>query len=491
MFIYGRVFAQPQTDLNKLSKNQLPAALSELRTFLAIPNDAVNASDMQKNIEWLTDAFQKRKFETKVLSTKGIPLFFAERNFKNAERTILFYMHFDGQPVDPSEWDQPDPFKAVLKREKGEKYEEISWDNINAIVDPEWRVYSRSSSDDKGPIVMLLAALDILDRDLQGRSKTNIKVILDGEEEKSSPFLSDAVPKYKDLLAADIMIINDGPVHLSGKPTLIFGCRGISTIELTVYGPRTQQHSGHYGNYAPNPAFALAELLAGMKDKEGRVEIPGFYDNIKLTDEDQRVMKNVPETPEMINKTIGIAEPEKVGRYYQESLQFPSLNVRGMQSGYTGDQARTIVPEKAVAAIDIRLVPESDPGRLTNLLRQHIVKEGYYVIDRDPTEEERLLKSRIVKFKTGGLTMPFRTEINSESGRWLSEVLKKDFGNDPVIIRIMGGSVPIAPFINELKIPSIIVPMVNPDNNQHGPNENLRIGNFIYGTKVFLLMMIN
>lgn len=125
MFIYGRVFAQPQTDLNKLSKNQLPAALSELRTFLAIPNDAVNASDMQKNIEWLTDAFQKRKFETKVLSTKGIPLFFAERNFKNAERTILFYMHFDGQPVDPSEWDQPDPFKAVLKREKGEKYEEI------------------------------------------------------------------------------------------------------------------------------------------------------------------------------------------------------------------------------------------------------------------------------------------------------------------------------------------------------------------------------
>ena len=491
LFLSIAPLSSQKTDLNQLSLNRLPAALTELKSFLAIPNDAVNAEDIDNNILWLTGAFQKRKFITEVLQTAGTPLFYAERRFKNADRTILFYMHFDGQPVDPSEWDQPDPYNAVLKARKGGKFEEISWDTINGAVDPEWRIFGRSSSDDKGPIVMLLAAIDILDNDLSGTSKTNIKIILDGEEEKSSPQLSAVVPKYKNKLASDIMIINDGPVHLSGKPTLIFGCRGLQEVTITVFGPRTQQHSGHYGNYAPNPAFALAELLASMKDEEGQVLIPGFYDDIIFTAEDLRVMRNVPETEEMINKTIGIAEPEKVGRFYQESLQYPSLNVRGMQSGYIGEQARTIVPEKAVASFDIRLVPESDPVRLTRLLKAHIIQEGYYVIDRDPTEKERLTQARIVKFQTGGLTMPFRTEINSGSGVWLNKVLKDTFGDDPVIIRIMGGSVPIAPFINELKVPSVIVPMVNSDNNQHGPNENLRIGNFVYGIKVFLALMIN
>jgi len=223
-----------------------------------------------------------------------------------------------------------------------------------------------------------------------------------------------------------------------------------------------------------------------MKDKDGRVIIPGFYDNIKLNNEDIEIMKNVPDDPEFINKTIGIAAPEKVGGYYQESLQYPSLNILGMQSGYVGDQARTIVPEKAIVTLDIRLVPESDPDRLKGLLKEHILKEGYYVIDRDPTEEERLSYSRIAKMESGALMKPFRTEINSGAGKWLSDVFESAFGNEPIKIRIMGGTVPIAPFINELRVHSVIVPLVNPDNNQHGPNENLKLWNFTYGIQAFL-----
>jgi len=232
----------------------------------------------------------------------------------------------------------------------------------------------------------------------------------------------------------------------------------------------------------------LYRLLAGMKDEDGRVTIPGYYDGIDLEDV-QDVLGNVPDDPSVINRTIGIAEPDKVGRYYQEALQYPSLNVRGMQSAWVGDQVRTIVPDMATASIDIRLIPESDPDRLKGLVREYIRQQGYYVIDRDPTGEERLTYPRIAKFETGGATLPFRTDIQSGIGIWLTDAVGRGMDREPVLIRIMGGTVPIAPFINSLDVPAVIVPLVNPDNNQHAPDENLRIWNFTNGIQVFLSIM--
>ena len=489
VFSFQPVWLQEGDLLKNLSIEKTPEGIEELREFLNIPNDALNIKDIEKNIDWLRKAFQDRGFSYEILQTSNTPIFLAERRFTGADKTVLFYMHFDGQGVDPPKWDQESPYKAELKKRSANDYESISWDQIDGLIDSELRVFARSSSDDKGPIIMFLNAVDLIDQHFKGHSSINLKVILDGEEEKGSTQLPAAVIKYHEKLQADYMIINDGPIHSSGRPTVVFGGRGLAEVNITVYGPRTAQHSGHYGNYAPNPAFRLSKLLAGMKDDKGRVILPGYYDGIILDENTQNILLSVPDDPNVIHKTIGIAEPEKVGRFYQEALQYPSLNVRGMQSGWVGKQVRTIVPDRAEAAIDIRLVPESNPDRLVRIVKKYILEQGYYVIDREPNEKERLKYSKICKFEYEGARLPFRTQVDSDLGVWLKEVLQSGTGKEPVQVRIMGGTVPIAPFVKALKIPAVIVPLVNNDNNQHGPNENLQVWNFTNGIHIFLAIM--
>ena len=476
-----------QSPVMEKSKKQTVSAANELIQFVKIANDANNPEDIDKNIDWLTEAFTKRGFDTKVLPTAKTPLFFAEKKAKGALSTLLFYMHFDGQSVDPSKWDQGDPYIAEIKEKKSGEWQTIA-KKLEANYDPEWRIFGRSTSDDKGPIVMLLNAIDIMQSEKMDLGY-NIKVVLDGEEEKGSSHLAAAVEQYKEILSADHFIINDGPMHLSGKPTVIFGCRGNTGLVLTVYGPRTHQHSGHYGNYAPNPVFRLSQLLASMKDEEGRVIIPGYYDGITLDQKTREVLNSVPDNIEQIHSIIGIAEPEKVGNTYQESLQYPSLNVRGMAAAWVGPETRTIVPESATASIDIRLVPESDPDRLKGLVISHIEKQGYYIIDREPTDEERMSHPKIIKITSGGATSPFRTDLDSPTGKIITSSIEKGFGESPVKIRIMGGTVPTADFINTLNVPALIVPLVNADNNQHSPNENLRVGNITTGIATFISIL--
>lgn len=478
-------------DLSTISQGKTRPALNELRDFIALPNDANYLEDIDKNIVWLEAAFKKRKFSTQVLETINTPLFFAERKYPGAKSTILFYMHFDGQSVDRAKWSQQNPYEATL-RERGSTgdWEAIDWKKAEADINPDWRIFGRSASDDKGPIVMLLNAIDAMDEN-QLDGAVNIKVVLDGEEEKGSKQLAMAVEKYNTLLSADHMVINDGPMHLSGEPTVIFGCRGNVTINLTAYGPRSHQHSGHYGNYAPNPVFRLSQLLASMKDEDGQVIIPGYYDGIDFDADAMAVMAAVPDDTELIHKTIGIAAPEKVGTNYQESLQYPSLNVRGIAAAWVGKNARTIVPAEATAAIDIRLVPESDPDRLISLVKSHIESKGYVVLDHEPTEEERLKYPKIVQLEANRkATLPFRTDINSLTGQWVQKALLNGWGKEPIKIRIMGGTVPTTTFINGLSIPAIIVPLVNADNNQHSPDENLRIGNITNGVRTFMSILM-
>ena len=312
----------------------------------------------------------------------------------------------------------------------------------------------------------------------------NMKVIMDFEEEMGSPNLPEAVRQYKSALAADMLIIFDGPRHIANKPTLTFGARGISDVTLHVYGPMYPQHSGHYGNWAPNPAVRLSQLIASMKDEQERVTIPGFYDGITLTDDVKTVLAAVPDDEAYINyKQLVIAKGTGVAPTYQESLQYPSLNVRGFRSGWVGDEVRTIVPSIAIAEIDIRLVLESDPDRLINLVREHIIGQGYYVIDRKPTSRERLMHDRICQFTSSTSYLAFRTDFDSEVGAWLDRALVRAFGEEPIKQRTSGGSIPISPFVNELGIPAVTVPTVNRDNNQHSPNENIRIGNYVDGIK--------
>jgi len=472
------------TSLAQPTDSNLNGAIAELKDFIAIPNFGLVEKDIDKNITWLESAFQKRGMRYEVLPTDGNPLLLAQKEVDKNLPTVLFYMHLDGQAVDAQKWGQASPYQAVIKKKnvRGE-WVEVKATNKEAI-DREWRIFGRSVSDDKGPIVAFLQAMDRLQND-EVKAQFNIKVILDAEEELGSKSLPAAVVKYRDKLTADVLIINDGPVHSSGQPTLTFGCRGITTINLTTYGPIRPQHSGHYGNYAPNPIFKMAHLLASMKNKDGTVAIEGYYDGIVLDEKTKNILSNVPDDETKIQDFLQIASPEKVGSNYQESLQYPSLNARGINAGWVGAKARTIVPDIATIAIDIRLVPESDPTVLVPLIKKHIEKEGYHIVDKEPSYEERKKYPDLIYFYHARNTLPFRTDMNAPEGEWLTKAIRNTFNTDPIKIRIMGGTVPISTFINELNIPAIIVPMVNPDNNQHSPNENLRIGHFEDAIKLF------
>ncbi|MEM8846375.1 MAG: M20/M25/M40 family metallo-hydrolase [Bacteroidota bacterium] len=465
-------------------KSSVASAIQDLRDFVALPSDALNASDVQDNLFWLKKQFGERGFNTTELETENHPLFFAALPLSDNKPTVLIYMHFDGQSVDPSKWDQPSPYQVVLKKPNGTTYETISFDELEDDINYDWRLFGRATADDKGPIVMFLHAIDLLKKN-GSEMPFNIKVILDGEEERGSKPLPQAVKQYRELLEADFLIINDGPMHPSGKPTLIFGCRGITSLTLTTHGPYKPQHSGHYGNYAPNPGFQLAQLLATMKDSEGKVLIPGYYDGISIDENTKSILKSVPDSEKAISEKLQFKTAEKVGSFYQESLQYPSLNIRGMGSGWIGDQVRTIVPESATAELDLRLVPETNGNRLKGLVKNHIKKQGFYVMDKIPTKEERMTHNKIITIKEGTVTDAFRTDLDNSYGAFLKNTLETNFGNEVVQIRIMGGTVPIAPFINELKIPAFVVPMVNADNNQHSPNENLKISQLAYGIQAF------
>lgn len=464
-------------------------SIDKFKSFLALPNDAAKPDDILDNISWAKSELEALDFQINTLETSSLPLLLANLTVKKSKPTLLFYMHLDGQAVDQSKWNQKDPYIAVLKSKTEEGYETISWNQLKDAEAADYRIFARSSADDKGPFVMLLTALNHLKKSKKTPA-FNLKIILDFEEEKSSPGLPDAINKYKDQLTADLLLILDGPVHTSGKPTLVFGNRGIATLTLTSFGPLMPQHSGHYGNYIPNPALDLAKALASMKDKEGRVVIPGFYDGIKFDEATKTILQSVPEEGQAIKERTQTKRNDLVGNTYQESIQYPSLNIRGMRSGWVGEEARTIVPATATAELDIRLVVESDPYKLIDGVKTHLNGQGYTVLDHTPSKEERMSYDRIIQMNAKVAYPAFRTDTESKGGKWLNTLLTDYYGEQPVRIRTSGGSVPISPFVSELGIPAIGVPTVNLDNNQHSPNENLRVGNYLNGIERFLAILM-
>ena len=465
-------------------------SIDSFREFLSIKNDANFKNEMKPLIEWGINNFKKYGFEVERLETPELPLLLASKVISEDLNTLLIYLQFDGQPVDNSKWDQENPYKAVLKERINDEYKITDWgklDNLtfDDIKKDDLRIFARSASDAKGPVMMILNALEIMKRN-NIELEYNLKVIMDFEEEISSPNLADAVKKYSSKLKSDALLIFDGPKHPSNLPTLTFGARGISDITLITYGPIVPQHSGHFGNYAPNPVFRMSEILSSMKDPNGRVTIPGFYDGIELDEKTLKILAEVPDDEEKMMNDMQFKKPDNVGKNYQESIQYPSINVRGIESGWVREEVRTIVPSECIAEIDVRLVLESDPIRLHNLIKSHIEELGYYVMDRRPTKDERLKYSKIVTFVSSFDYDAFRTDIDSEIGKWLVKSLKKTFGIEPVKKRTSGGSVPISPFVNTLGIPAVTVPTVNQDNNQHSPNENIKIENYITGIETYL-----
>ncbi|MGH1434991.1 MAG: M20/M25/M40 family metallo-hydrolase [Lewinella sp.] len=476
--------------LSAQEKHQTEAAAAAMLPaycdFLSLPCDANNPAELEPNIQWCEAQFGQRDFVVKRLPTAGIEVLLAEYMVKEDLPTVLFYVQIDGQPVDPAKWASGEPYTPMLGKPTTEGYTFLGelpqdW----RAVDRSYRIFSRAASDAKGPIAMLLAAWDHLQQ--QGEEPAfNIKVIMDTEEELGSPNLPPVVEAYREVLSADHFVILDGPPHISNRPTLVFGARGIATARITVYGPKVPLHSGHYGNYAPNPALRLAQLLASMKNDAGLVTIPYWYDGITLDKKTLQTLAQVPDDLTEINHKLGFAAPDGVGNSLQEAIQYPSLNIRGISAGWVGAAARTIIPANAVANLDIRLVKESKAERLMDLLQAHIKAQGYYLITdgREPTAAERDQYPRIASFGYKVAYGAFRTPLHAPTGAWLEGAMVDVLQEDIVKIRTHGGSIPIAPFVETLGVPAVIVPLVNPDNNQHSPDENLMLSNYFRGVEV-------
>ncbi len=482
--------APDRDELARMADEQTRPGMYELAELLAIPNVASDTANIRRNAEWLQAAFQARGFTAEILPTEGNPLVWAERRFEGNDRTILFYAHYDGQPADPAAWDQADPFEPVLKAPHPEEgFGAIPMESLDGEIDPEWRIFARSASDDKAPIVMLLRALDAMEA--EGITPgSDIRVILDGEEEAGSPNLPQAIRQYRDRLEADLMLIIDGPRHPSDAPTMRFGARGIMTLRLVTYGPAEPLHSGHYGNWAPNPAQRLASLLASMKDEWGRVTIPGFYDGIEIPSGVRPLLDAVPDDEPGLLRELAIGAPDSVAASLQAAIQYPSLNVRGMGSGWIGADVRTVIPDTAVAEIDVRLVAESDHEHLFELIADHIRGQGFHLlVDESPGLDVRREHPRVAALHRGLAYPAYRTAMDHPQMAWVREAVDEAFQQDAVFVRTSGGTVPISPFVQQLGLPAAGVPTVNPDNNQHSPNENLRVGHFTDGVRTLVSIL--
>lgn len=483
---WQNTFAQlGKAEIISSSKQELRNSLLQFYDYLSIPNNGKVTSDIQLNLEWTKLALEKRGFVTQLLTSNGVPHLFAQGKIDPLKKTILVYMQVDGQPVDSSAWNQESPYIPELKEKINGKWEPVNWNFIDGKIDPEWRIFARSASDSKGPTMTFLSALDILQKKGIDPS-VNLKFILDFQEELSSPELAKVVAENKTLFESDGILIMDGTRHFSNLPNLAFGARGIATITLKIFGAADDLHSGQYGNFAPNPVFAASKLLAAIKDETGKVLIPNFYDGVVFTESDLRSMAAVPESKTELEAELGIAEAEKVGNSYQEAMQFPSLNVRGMRAAWVGKEVRTIIPAEVIIEIDMRTVKETPVERQVELVRKFIKDQGFHFVTDEPSPEERNNYSKLISFDYRIGSEPFRAEMESDFGHWLARGMSVVFGENYIKTRLTGGSQPMAPFINILGIPAVSVRIPNPDNSIHAPNENIRVGNYLEGIQTCL-----
>jgi acetylornithine deacetylase/succinyl-diaminopimelate desuccinylase-like protein len=465
------------------------AILDEFMTLLAVPNVSSDKPNIQRNAELIAKMIAARGLTPKLASVPGgNPVVVTEIRTPGATRTIGLYAHYDGQPLDPKEWASP-PFEPVLRnRPLEDGGMPIRLPAAGARFDPEWRIYARGAGDDKAPIVAMLTALDAI-RSAGIRMNSNVKLAFEGEEEAGSPNLEKTIAANKDLFAADVWLLCDGPVYQTRQQSLIFGARGSTTFELTLYGARTELHSGHYGNWAPNPALELARLLASMKNEKGHVVIPGFYDQVEpLGPFELEAIAGAPPIDRQLRHDFWLGATDESPKPLYELLTQPSLNIRGMASSRIGAQASNVIPSTAMATLDIRLVKGMEIGRTQQLVRDFITRKGFYVTDREPDAETRRSRPKVAKVIFGTGTEARRTSMALPIAQEVIRTVESARG--PVVkLPTMGATVPLDAFERPLGTTTIIVPMANHDDNQHTFNENLRLQNLWDGIELMAALL--
>jgi acetylornithine deacetylase/succinyl-diaminopimelate desuccinylase-like protein len=457
--------------------------LDELLALVSLPNVAGTDTDMRRNADHLAGLFKARGFTVELGDGSGSPVVFASLDVPGARGTLVLYIHYDGQPVVASEWTRCKPFVPCVFGPAGEVRL-----TPETRLDAEWRVYGRSASDDKGPIVAVLNAVEGLRA--TGTSPTwNLRVVLDGEEEAGSANFRKFAAARAEALKADLAITLDGPRHPSGRPTLYYGVRGGAGLTLTVFGARMDLHSGNYGNWAPDPSMRLARLLAGMKDDSGRVTIPGFYDDVTpLTPTEVKALEDMPNVEAALKKDFLVAQPERPESRLERKLNEPTLSILAMEAGGGFSAApRSAIPASAAARIEMRLVHGLTPARMNRRVVDHIKAQGYFVVEgRDPSDQERLTHPLLARVDLRGGSAAPRVSMDEPMTRAVAAALTAN-GRQIVRLPTLGGSMPFATFSD--RMPTVGFSMVNHDNNQHGPDENLRLRNLWEGIEMMAAIM--
>lgn len=441
--------------------------------FLSIPNVAADPDHLKRNADLLVAMLQKRGIDSRLLTLPGAPsVVFGKIDIPGAQHTIVFYAHYDGQPVTPSEWDGA-PFTPVVREVNGEP-----------------RIYARSAGDDKAAIFAQLTALDAL-KASGIAMRANIRFVWEGEEEAGSPHLEQILNANRDLVHGDVWLVCDGPVDQSGLQTVVFGARGDAHLEITLYGPHHGLHSGHYGNWAPNPAMMLAQLLAGMKDENGHVLVPHFYDGIEpLSTVEKDAIREAPVNDRMLMNAFWLGHTDGSGARLLELINEPSLNINGISSGQTGARAANVIPPTATADVDLRLVVGIDWREQQQRVIDYIRSRGYFVVDQDPTQQILIEHPKVAKVVRDEASYnAVRTPMDLPIAQEVIEAVKSAHAK-VVLLPTMGGSVPLGAMERAAQTRTITVPIANYDDNQHAANENLRLQNLWDGVETMAALLV-
>ena len=445
--------------------------------FLAIPNVAADPAGLHRNADFLVAQLKQRGAEAKLLTAPGLPattppVVWGEIKTHGAKRTIVLYAHYDGQPVTPSEWETGKPFTPVVKK-----------------VDGEPRIYARGAGDDKAAIFAQLTALSALQA-AHIPLQSNIRFVWEGEEEAGSAHLEQILTANRDLIHGDVWLVCDGPVDQTRRQTLIFGARGDAHLQITVYGPNRALHSGHYGNWAPNPAMMLAQLLAGMKDEDGHVLIPHFYDGIApLSALENQAIADAPKNDRMLMDTFSLGHIDGGGGRLLELINQPSLNINGLSSGQTGAHAANVIPPTATADLDLRLVAGIDWQKQQQRVVEYIRAQGYFIVESEPTRKILLAHPRVARISLDTASYnAVRTPMDLPIAQEVIQAVK-DARGAVVLLPTMGGSVPLGAMEHASQAHTITVPIANYDDNQHAANENLRLQNLWDGIETMAALL--
>ena len=457
--------------------------------LLAMPNVATVVPDVEKNAAYIEGLLKARGFRTRILAAAPgtPPSVFAELDTPGATRTVLFYAHYDGQPVGQKGW-ITEPFKPSMRTALPEATP-VDWQSTSGALDPEWRLFARSAGDDKASIQALLTAFDALKAN-GVKPSVNIKLLYEGEEEQGSPHFAKLVAAHLDLLRCDLLIMGDGPMHQSGRQMINFGNRGITSFTLTVYGPTRPLHDGHYGSWAPSPAVMIAELVMSLRDDDGHIRIPGFYDDVEPpSTADQAALAAMPPIEDELKRSLGLGRNVGPARLAEGYLQ-PTLNVRAIHAGDEGPHAANAIATQGDASIDIRLAPGETPAHTRELLERYLTQQGWFIVREAPDLPTRLAHPKIVRvvWDAGG-SEATQTPLDLPASKAVAASIGRTVGYPVIKLPIVGASSGMADIVNQLHAPMVGVSIANYDDNQHAQNENLRLGNLWDGIEVYAGLM--